>query len=159
MPPTTTRIARAIMVVLAVTAVRVGWRVRLPCASMPVPWRARSSANSGPKAAAMGRISTGASSARPIRKTKAPAETSEVLPDSSASAERTISPAPAMPPSPRVRRFSTLATAGRSASTGWTRPAESAGSRPASRVMPTPETTARMTMPGVTTGPPGRRWM
>ncbi len=57
---------------------------------------------------------------------------------------------------PSARAERTSATGGRNASIGDTRPAFSAGSRPATTVRPTPITTAATSKAGLTTGAPTR---
>ena len=152
MPPTTTMMARAIMEVLAVTATRSGWRVRLPWATKPVPSRASRRENRAPKPRVIGRTNAGAMKTSPKMKINAPGVARAGWPLNKAAKDKAIKMRPVMAPAPNILRANLPLVEGRSASSGVTRPALKAGSSPASSVTPMPKAEESSTMGRVTTG-------
>src|SRR5574341_1714435 len=149
-----TTIAKAIIVVAAVTAARLGWRARLPSASSAVPARAKASASNSPNRRAIGCTRAGPIRIKPTINNTAPSEIRPALPEIKATTARTRLTTPAQ--KPRVVRGlkRPSPTAGRNASSGVTRLAARAGNSPATNVTPTPSAIESATRPIVTTGPP-----
>ncbi len=150
-PPAPTTIAKPIIVALAVIAARDGWRVRLPCASSPVPSRAKTSASNIPNRFAIGLTNAGATSTKPTSTNKPPSATSGKMPVSNPTTAMPIITAPTIVPT-RLMRCIVSPSDGRNASIGVTRLAFNAGNSPAKSVTPTPNTIETMNRDGSTTG-------
>ncbi len=148
------RMAMPISIVLAVMAARDGWRDRLPWASWAVPLRAKMAASRPLKKRAMGVTSAGATRMRPTTNSAAPRPMRPNWCVDRANTARPIMTTPAQKPTPASRRSDTAPIAGRSASSGVTRPALMAGSSPASSVTPMPTAALPMTRAGETEGAP-----
>ena len=135
------------MVALAVIAARVGWRVRLPCASSPVPSRAKTTAIKALKTAAIGLTRAGATSTNPIKNKNAPRAVKPVLRDNNPNTARATNIAPIIVLA-RAMCPPLSATDGRKASNGVTLLALKAGNSPASSVTPIPSANVMITKPG-----------